>query len=178
MPDSVATIGLNPFISCENLTRILIFPDNQTLETVDGVLFSKPDRRLICYSNAFAPSEYKVSEGTEIIGDSAFFGCSSLIAVTVPGSVTAIGNDAFCYCDSLTAVTIPGSVTIIGDSAFSDCDSLNSITIPDSVTAIGDDAFYNCNSLTVIFVGRDSYAKQYCIDHDLPCTDANDRPNG
>lgn len=49
-----------------------------------------------------------------------------------------------------------------------------------AVTAIGDDAFYNCNSLTEIFVGRDSYARQYCIDHDLPytCTDANDWPNG
>ena len=47
-------------------------------------------------------------------------------------------------------------------------------------TAIGDDAFYNCNSLTEIFVGRDSCAKQYCINHNLPYTymDANDCPNG
>ena len=150
------------------------------METIDGVLFSKPDRRLVYYPNAFTSSEYKVPEGTEIIGESAFIGCSSLIDVTVPDSVSAIGNDAFCYCDSLTAVTIPDSVTITGDAAFSDCNSLASITIPVSVTAIGDDTFYNCNSLTEIFVGRDSYAKQYCIDHDLPytCTDANDCPNG
>ena len=167
-------------MSCENLTGILIAPDNQTLETIDGVLFSKPDRKLFCYPCASTPSEYKVPEGTEIIGYSAFIGCSRLIAVTVPDSVTAIGNDAFSYCDSLTAVTIPGSVTVIGDSAFSDCTSLTSIAIPDSVIAIGDDAFSNCNGLTEIFVGSDSCARQYCIDHNLPytCTDANDWPNG
>ena len=79
-------------------------------------------------------SEYKVPEGNKIIGDYAFAGCSSLIAATVPDSVTAIGNDAFSYCDSLTE----------------------------------------------IFVGRDSCAKQYWINHNLPYTymDANDYPNG
>lgn len=106
-------------------------------------------------------------------------------ALEVPGkldgyAVTAIGDRAFYGCFGLTDVTIPGSVTAIGDGAFALCYGLTAIAIPDSVTAIGNDAFCYCDSLSEIFVGRDSCAKQYCIDHGLPytCTDANDWPNG
>ena len=52
------------------------------------------------------------------IGDSVFYGCSSLTSVTIGNSVTYIGDWAFGYCSSLTSVTIPNSVTYIGDSVF------------------------------------------------------------
>ena len=52
------------------------------------------------------------------IGDYAFYGCSSLGAITIPSSVTSIGNHAFDGCSSLAAITIPSSVTSIGDEAF------------------------------------------------------------
>ena len=239
IPDSLTTIGANPFYHCENLTQITVSPDHPVLETIGGVLFNKPDKRLVTYPCAFTDSEYAIPQGITTIGDSAFSCCDSLTAITIPDSVTTIGNEAFSFCSSLTSITLPDSVTsiglnpfisceklrrilispdnktletidgvlfskpdrrlvyypnaftmseykvpegteIIGDSAFIGCSSLIAVTVPDSVTAIGNDAFYNCNSLTEIFVGRDSYAKQYCIDHDLPYTytDANDWPNG
>ena len=86
------------------------------------------------------------------IGDSAFYGCTSLTSVTIPDSVTSIGYRAFYNCDSLTSVTIPDSVTSIGDSVFSSCYSLTSITIPDSVTSIGEYAFEGCSKLTSITI--------------------------
>jgi hypothetical protein len=36
------------------------------------------------------------------IGEYAFYGCTNLIAITIPISVTSIGNLAFSYCTSLT----------------------------------------------------------------------------
>ena len=56
------------------------------------------------------------------------------------------------------------------------CPNLTAVDIPDSVTFIGNHAFDGCDSLTEIIVGRDSYAKQYCIDNGLSYTypDAND----
>ena len=41
--------------------------------------------------------------------------------------MTHIGNSAFYYCSSLTAITIPNSVTSIGNSAFANCTSLSDV---------------------------------------------------
>ena len=138
IPDSVTSIGANPFSNCLMLTGIIISPDHPYLETIDGVLFSKPDKRLICYPRKFSAESYVIPDGVRMIGDYAF-----------------------CYCKSLTTVTIPDSVTSIGEWAFFMCSSLTSVTIPDSVTSIGEKAFNKCESLTVA-VSRNSYAMQYC----------------
>ena len=51
-------------------------------------------------------------------------------------SVTGIGYEAFGSCSTLVNVTIPGTVTYIQADAFSFCTALKSIVIPSSVTAI------------------------------------------
>ena len=87
------------------------------------------------------------------IGDYAFFVCSGLTSVTIPGSVTSIGNGTFEGCTGLTSVTIPNSVTSIGEWAFNGCSGLTSVTIPGSVTSIGSNAFSYCTSLTSVTIG-------------------------
>ena len=84
------------------------------------------------------------------IGDSAFYGCTSLTSINIPDGVTSIGDWAFYGCTNLTSINIPDSVTNIGDSAFYGCTSLTSITIPDGITSIGDSTFRSCTSLTSI----------------------------
>ena len=149
IPDSVTSIGANPFAHCSSLTLIAVSPDHPVLAVIDGVLFSKADKRLVCYPYAFTASSYSVPQGVESIGDSAFSGCYEL-----------------------TSVAIPDSVTFIGKAAFSGCVWLKSVTIPDSVTSIGDIAFLGCESLTLT-VGRDSYAEEYCIENGLKYAGAN-----
>ena len=87
-----------------------------------------------------------------IIGDYAFWFCTSLTSVTIGDSVTTIGEGAFYNCYSLTSVTIPNSVTEIGYYAFAECSSFISVTIPDSVTEIGNYAFAWCSSLTSVTI--------------------------
>ena len=82
-----------------------------------------------------------------VIGQSAFYNCSSLTSVTIPDSVTTIGWGAFYDCTSLTSVTIPDSVTTIRYAAFLECTSLTSVTIPNSVTTIENCVFCGCSSL-------------------------------
>ena len=129
----------------------------------------KEGTRIIC-NNAFAGcslSNIAIPDSVTAIGDSAFSDCSSLSNIVIPNSVTAIGDGAFFGCSSLSNIVIPNSVTSIGDSAFFDCSSLPNIVIPDSVTSIGDSAFGGCRSLSNIVIPdsvtkiRD-YAFEYC----------------
>ncbi len=66
-------------------------------------------------------------------------------------NVTRIGDGAFYDCSGLTSVTIPGSVTSIGYCAFSGCSGLTSVTIPGSVTSIGNYILQNSTNLETIY---------------------------
>ncbi|WEK83082.1 MAG: leucine-rich repeat domain-containing protein [Mycoplasma sp.] len=56
-------------------------------------------------------------------GASAFSGCKNLRSVSFEEntSFTTIGIEAFYTCTSLVSVTLPGTITSIGDRAFWDC---------------------------------------------------------
>lgn len=164
IPDSVTDLGDNPFMDCSALQTIAVSADHPTLQTIDGVLFGKADKRLICYPRAFTSETYAIPQGTETIGGDAFSYCESLTSVTFPASLTAIGENAFHYGYSLTNVVIPGNVTAISKGMFSLCSNLASITIPDSVTTIGDEAFYYCGLTEVTIpdsvtaIGSDAFS--------------------
>ncbi len=86
-----------------------------------------------------------------VIGEDAFYGATSLTALTIPNTVTGIETNAFDYCTGLISLTLGDSVTNIEDGAFASCSSLTNLTIPSSVTTIGDGAFFSCSSLTAIY---------------------------
>ncbi len=93
-----------------------------------------------------------IGYGTTYIGQCAFAECTSLRAVSIPGSVTSIGSAAFWNCQSLGSVTIPGSVTSIGAEAFASCISLESVALPDSLTSIDAGVFGGCQSLESVTI--------------------------
>ena len=114
-----------------------------------GVKYSKDWKRLLKAPESLS-GKYTIRKGVNVIGNSAFWLCSSLTNINIPNSVTNIGYEAFCLCRSLTNINIPNGVTNIGYNAFSDCRSLTNINIPNSVTNIGNGAFSKCELLTNI----------------------------
>ena len=176
LPEGLTSIGTNPFSSCDSLAKIDVSPDHPVFARIDGVLYEKATKTLICYPAGKAGDTFAVPEGILAIGDSAFSFCSSLTTITLPESLTTIGDSAFSGCDSLTTITLPEGLTSIGDYAFYVCDALTTVTLPDSLISIGDYAFWNSPSDLTLTVPRDSYACQYAIDNGLAYTypDAND----
>ena len=154
IPDSVVEgvfdDGADSFRSCP-LTDINIGENNPRYKSIDGVVFDKSGKTIICYPPG-RKGDYIIPDHVIAIGESTFDNCDELTGVTIPYGVTSIGEQAFYYCDKLSSINIPDSVTNIGKRAFYNCYKLSSINIPDSVTSIGNYAFvhiYNLESITI-----------------------------
>ena len=152
IPDGVTEIGANPFAGCALLKEIRVSQDHPTLAVIGGVLFSKADKRMICYPQAMEATSYAVPQGIEVIGDWAFSQCGALKRVTIPDSVRAIGDYAFARCGALASPALPEGLTDIGDYAFAWCYMIGEMSIPNSVAEVGENPFAFCASLKDIRV--------------------------
>ena len=119
----------------------------------------------------------------------AFYGCTGLIEVDLPRTVTAMGDSVFQNCTSLQTVNIHATMTSIPEMCFYNCTSLTEVIIPPSVTEIRKFAFGNCTSLDYIEIPEtvtnivssafrndnvtigcyfNSYAYQFAKDNNIP----------
>ena len=171
IPDSVTSIGDGAFSGCPRLTIFgtagsyaETYANENSIPFVERTMSPATDFEYEILNGKCFIKRY-IGSNTEVrvpkfieraivssIGDSAFYGCSSLTSITIPSSVISIGNSAFEGCSSLTSITIPDSVTSIEWNVFSNCINLTSITIPDSITRIEGYSFKNCSSLTSITI--------------------------
>ena len=128
IPSSVLSIGVGIFDGCTSLASVVIEGGNP-----------KYDSRESC--NAII----------ETASNTLLIGCKS---TTIPNGVTSIANSAFNGCTGLIAANIPNSVTSIGESAFEGCSGMTSITIGNGVTTIGNKAFKECSNLTKVEINN------------------------
>ena len=85
-----------------------------------------------------------------VIGYDAFNGCSALLSVAIPDSVTEIEGAAFHDCTSMSVILFGNGVVTIGNGAFTNCTILTFITFPGSVDDIGSNAFSDCTLLSKV----------------------------
>ena len=99
--------------------------------------------------NAFSGNEniekVILPEGLVEINYRAFYNCTALVEVNVPSTVQLVGEGAFYYCSSLTTVTFAQEGTdllIISKEAFSNCAAITELSFPARLFTIGKNAFY------------------------------------
>ncbi len=123
--------------------------------------------------------------GASVIGNKAFYGCTSLKTVTDSEHVSACGAYAFFgtpYLESNKAetvtigsvllkgrasgkVTLPDNISAIAPYAFSYNTNITSVTIGDNIVSIGEGAFFECTKLKNVSVSKSvSHIGAYAFD--------------
>ena len=155
IPESITKIGGSAFYGCDNLQEVHI----TNLSAWCGIDFPGyyPGNPLYNNAKLYLNDELVVDllipDNVVEIGPRTFYGCSSLVNVTICNSVELISVGAFHSCSNLTSVTIGDSVTVIGGGAFFNCCNLRSVIIGNNVTTICDSVFGSCSRLASVIMG-------------------------
>jgi len=132
IPDSITVMKEGVFYGNMDLREIVVSPDHQVLEIINGALVDKTRQSLICLPSTLEIGHFTVPEGIKRIGSFAFGYCTQLVSVDIPDTVTEIGSNAFIDCSSLSAITIPDSVLSVDSLIFQNCEKLTEVMVSPS----------------------------------------------
>lgn len=141
---SATSSGSSTFLRCTSLEELEIGGD--TLTTL-GANFAKGCTAL---KSVVITAPVTTFTNGDTSSNGVFNGCSSLVAIYLPDTLTTIGISSFKGCSSLEEMVIPSSVTSIGQYAFHNCTSLKSAIMPENATGsltLGDSVFNGCSAL-------------------------------
>ena len=167
------TIKPKAFMKNTELAEFIVDENNPYYCAVDGVLFTKDMKTLVCYPQhknaggsytipdsvekilgcAFAYSELnKVTLGANVkdAANKSFKHSERLETITLNDSLGRIGKEAFCGCYKLTAIDIPEGVTKVKSGAFKNCEKLAQVKLPQALTTIEESSFENCYALEAL----------------------------
>jgi hypothetical protein len=139
LPASLARIDRNPFMIdfWTALETIEVDPVNPYFESVDGVLYTKGQGKLITCPGA-GRRDFSNDSVTEV-EECAFSTCGRLTNISMP-SVETVGDFAFQGCTNLMTLLLP-NVSRFGKYAFDCCSELRIVQLGAITPFIGDDKF-------------------------------------
>ncbi len=160
-PASVEYIASDAFINCGGLEELTVEAGNINYSGVNNCIIDKrSDTLILGCKNSVIPSDGSVTS----IGEYAFRGCTQLISIHIPASVTTIAGGAFTGMTSLGEITVApeNSNYYVKDNCLIEKSSKTlvlgckgSIVPTDgSVTKIGNYAFDGCIELTDITIPK------------------------
>ena len=113
LPESVTLIYSGAFCGCASLKHFVVPESNPNYTAIDGALYSKDGKKLICFPAGCGVVSYTIPDSVEDIWEYAFSECTSLENVTVSAGVTEIGHRVFENCTNLKNVTLSDTVSRI-----------------------------------------------------------------
>ncbi len=124
-PFGVKSISSAPYYIRTSVQRFEVDPENPCYTAVDGVLYTKDMKTLVC-----CPNQKET--------------------ITVPEGVTHIASNACLLSDVLTTLVLPSTLQEIGSQAFYTCEKLTEVNLPEGITNLSSWAFYGCYNLKKI----------------------------
>lgn len=162
---NVKEIGDWALTNNKSMKEFVVDEENQWFTAVDGVLFTKDKKTLVCYPTAkninidrygqtTETTTYAIPEGTENVANRAFYRCGYLTEITLPSTLKNIGEMAFHRCEAMSNVAFPEGLETIGKDAFTYCAKMTELVFPASLKSIATYAFSFCENVKhITFVG-------------------------
>lgn len=140
--------------------------------------------------------------GCTTAGNYTFQGCTNLVTLTLPNTLTSIGQYAFNGCTKITGLLLPTSLTNVGNYAFQSVSSASGTTafefiplgtctigsygfqgakiskLSGAFGAIGTYAFQNCTSLTEAIISASTSIGDYAFSGCSNLTKLHFKVNG
>lgn len=169
IPQSVGQdgIGSEAFYGCEKLKTYGPLGEDYNIQTSNAYFYSRFPyvvKVVISGKTVNIPREafrgcrslesVKILKGVKVIGNNAFYQCSSLKKIELPEGLTSIEWGAIEECTALESVTVPSTCTKIGDYAFNGDISLKKVRLKEGLQTIKYRAFRGCKSLSDINIPR------------------------
>lgn len=142
------------FVNLRALKNFVVDEKNENFCAVDGVLYTKDMKTLLCCPKGYENNnEFVVPEAVEVISRSAFSDCK-FTKISLPEGLKRIESMAFLKAEALKEITsyngekvynsLPEGLEFIGLDAFNYASGLTYLYIPSSVTEIGAYSFCYC----------------------------------
>jgi len=192
LPNRLAELKVNEetrtltlFDGCDALQYVNVERGSAYYSSVDGVLTNSGKTKLL-YCPAARTGSYTVPRGIVTVGERAFYNCTKLNEIIIPGYVEEIEDYAFYGCSKAARIVfdegaISGMELIVGDYAFAEMTSLKEVKFEDGsvVTKLGKYAFANAEGLRSFIVPATMESiGDYAFDNATALKSVSFAPNG
>lgn len=109
---SVDDIYLTAFLYAKQLKNVEVAADNAKYSSVDGVLYTKDEKTLLCYPAGRTAKAYLVPDGTLTVNSAAFAYNDYVEEITLPAELMTVSQWAFYELPELNTIHCMGDVVI------------------------------------------------------------------
>jgi len=176
IPEDVEQLGYGITNGCNQLTSIVVSPDNLSFTSGDNynAVFDRNMTVLITgcktttipptvktiYHFAFSCLDFEtieLPEGVESLGMFLFSECPKLKEISLPDTAHQVSESCFYKCENLNKVRLPLVMDSIKRALFEGCRSLKEVIMPESCQYMEEGAFRGCESLYNIQLPKNLY---------------------
>lgn len=127
LPDNIKYVRPNSFSHVIGLKEIQLTDQNPNYKVVDGSLYSKDMKRIICAPDGKINNRFRICEGVEVL--SGIYMQTHITKAVLPDSIKKIERNTFYGCRDLISVSFGKNIETIYYDAFMDCDKLSEFRI-------------------------------------------------